>query len=126
MLRMCNKWYSLWADNYLAEFRISISLLVYGTIITSGSGDGHLNVFFSQRVCGFIPQEENHEQFQQSGNVVGLRSSRNSRWCTNHRQLAQRFRRPRLEEHQPRIVLAQCQLDTRHCSRWLRRRYRCS
>jgi hypothetical protein len=43
---MCNKWFSLWADNYLAEFRISISLLVYGTIITSGSGDGHLNVFF--------------------------------------------------------------------------------
>jgi hypothetical protein len=50
------------------------------------------NVLFSQRVCGLIPEEEDHEETQQSGNDVCSRSSRNGRWRSIRGQLAQWLR----------------------------------
>ena len=54
---------------------------VYGTINVNGTGEGHLERIFSQRVCGFISQEEDHEQIQQSSDVDCRRSARNGRRC---------------------------------------------
>jgi OOP family OmpA-OmpF porin len=69
-----------------------------------------------------FPQEENHEETQQSGNVVCFRSACYRRWCTNYRQLEKRQQRTGLEKRHQRTVLARCQLDACYRSSWLRRR----
>jgi hypothetical protein len=74
-------------------------------------GDGHLNRPINAARLRLFPQEENHEETEQSGDVVCLRCARNRRWRPIDRQLAQWHFRTRLEERHQRTVLARCQLD---------------
>jgi OOP family OmpA-OmpF porin len=55
MLQMCNISYSLWANAHADQIHISISCLVYGTIFTNGSGDGHLIRIFFAAVLRLYP-----------------------------------------------------------------------
>src|SRR6218665_407924 len=73
-----------------------------------------LATLFAAQAAAFIPQEENHEEAEQSGNHVCLRNACRRRWRPTRRQLERRFRPTDLEERQQRTLLAQRQLDTRN------------